>query len=147
MFRAKHKIVGAQCIFYQTLQGRDGDNTIGILLQKRNHRAKIYPGYWACFGGSVEEGETPMECLEREIEEEIGLNRYGFDKFLLEVPIWREEKGMSMMFYSCRILEVIEIIGEESLGYALFNPEEINHILLRPEDRAAIAYFLKEMGT
>lgn len=31
-------------------------------------------GYWQPLTGSVEEGETELECLKRELEEEIGLS-------------------------------------------------------------------------
>ena len=41
------------------LQLRDDDDTI------------IYPGHWGLFGGHLEAGETPMEAVMRELNEEI----------------------------------------------------------------------------
>lgn len=42
-----------------------------ILLQKRDHFTKIYPGYWQLFGGSNESGESPFETIIRELKEEL----------------------------------------------------------------------------
>ena len=43
-----------------------------ILLQKRGDDWKRYPGYIAEFGGQIEAGETPMQALIRELNEELG---------------------------------------------------------------------------
>ena len=42
-----------------------------ILLQHRTDDAFRLPGYWAFFGGGIEEGENPTEALKREIREEL----------------------------------------------------------------------------
>lgn len=43
-----------------------------VLMQLRDNIPNIiYPGYWGFFGGHLEPGETPMEALKREIQEEI----------------------------------------------------------------------------
>jgi 8-oxo-dGTP pyrophosphatase MutT (NUDIX family) len=42
-----------------------------ILLQHRTDDALRLPGYWAFFGGGIEQGENPTEALEREIREEL----------------------------------------------------------------------------
>ena len=45
-----------------------------ILLAKRveswNGKPVPYGGYWSIFGGTIEEGENPMMCAVRELEEE-----------------------------------------------------------------------------
>ena len=41
-----------------------------VLLYKRTQDAPVHPGYWALFGGEVEEGEDEKKALQREIIDE-----------------------------------------------------------------------------
>lgn len=43
-----------------------------IVLQLRDEHAPTHPHYLATFGGAIEEGETPMQALVRELKEELG---------------------------------------------------------------------------
>jgi 8-oxo-dGTP diphosphatase len=46
-----------------------------VLLQLRDDIPDIpWPGTWGTFGGQVEDGETPLEAIEREIREELSYN-------------------------------------------------------------------------
>ena len=48
-------------------------------LQHRDDIAGIaWPGHWGLFGGVVEDGETALVAVEREIMEEIGLGELHF---------------------------------------------------------------------
>ena len=43
------------------------------LMQHRDDLPGIFfPGFWGCFGGAVEAGESPLEALRRELAEELG---------------------------------------------------------------------------
>jgi len=42
-----------------------------VLLAKRSPNKKLDPNLWETIGGTVEFGESPLECLEREIDEEL----------------------------------------------------------------------------
>jgi 8-oxo-dGTP pyrophosphatase MutT (NUDIX family) len=45
------------------------------LVQLRDAKSTIFfPDHWGCFGGAIEPGETDLECLARELEEEIELD-------------------------------------------------------------------------
>ena len=45
------------------------------LVQLRDAKPTIFfPDHWGCFGGALEPGENDERCLEREIDEELGLD-------------------------------------------------------------------------
>jgi 8-oxo-dGTP pyrophosphatase MutT (NUDIX family) len=66
-----------------------------VLLAKRSDKCHItgnkypYGGYWSVFGGSIDEGETPIECAGRELLEE------------------------SKIFVDFKFIEFIDIISDE----------------------------------
>jgi 8-oxo-dGTP pyrophosphatase MutT (NUDIX family) len=42
------------------------------VMQLRDAVPQIfYPNHWGCFGGAVDAGETPLDALRRELEEEL----------------------------------------------------------------------------
>ncbi len=44
-----------------------------ILIQKRSPKKKHQPNVWAMTGGSVITGETSLQTIKREVEEELGV--------------------------------------------------------------------------
>lgn len=96
------------------LQSPDGR----FLLQLRDDNPKIqYRNFWTAFGGAIEPGETPEQCLRRELEEEIGfiakdvtpwriIPWKGFLVHVFEVPIDKEvsdlvlNEGADMRFFT-----------------------------------------------
>ncbi|HOX97083.1 MAG TPA: NUDIX domain-containing protein [bacterium] len=43
-----------------------------VLIAKRSPNKRLDPNLWETIGGTVEFGESPLECLKREIGEELG---------------------------------------------------------------------------
>jgi len=44
-----------------------------FLLQKRSLNKKVFPGYWSITGGGVDLGETTLDTVYRECQEELGI--------------------------------------------------------------------------
>ena len=51
-----------------------------VLLARRNPDDKL-EGFWEFPGGKIEANETPQQCLEREIQEELGVSSTAGDVF------------------------------------------------------------------
>ncbi len=57
------------------------NQSLFVFLQKREKNRKVLPGYFAFFGGKIEEGETSEQALEREIQEELCFMPKGYEFF------------------------------------------------------------------
>ncbi|PHM71192.1 Gfo/Idh/MocA family oxidoreductase [Xenorhabdus sp. KJ12.1] len=68
-----------------------------IYLQQRRWDCKVLPGAWDVVGGKVEEGESELQALEREIFEETGwqltriISELGVDEYDLQGDRWIEK--------------------------------------------------------
>ena len=68
-----------------------------VLLALRDDIPSIpYPNMWDVLGGHIEEGETPEQCITREMKEELDLDIGKFQLFLItefpdrtEYTFWR----------------------------------------------------------
>ncbi len=59
-----HKIIGVAVIW----------NASGQILIDRRRPVGVMGGLWEFPGGKIEPGETVIECIQREIKEELGIN-------------------------------------------------------------------------
>jgi 8-oxo-dGTP diphosphatase len=70
-----------------------------VLLFLRDNKPDIpYPDTWDVPGGHVENGETPEQCIVREMREEMGIELKGFQLFSaiefddrIEYTFWKSE--------------------------------------------------------
>jgi 8-oxo-dGTP pyrophosphatase MutT (NUDIX family) len=94
------------------------------LLQLRDFKSSIvFPGHWGAFGGAIEEGESPIVALSRELTEEIGYTPEAFkffrqaykDKYKLNVHI----------FYSEMSVSTSDLFLMEGTDMGMFSKEEI----------------------
>ena len=80
---------------------RDGQ----ILLSKR-HQSAHQGGLWEFPGGKFETGEDPRGCLNRELEEELGI-RIRDAEFMFQIPFNYYDKAIRLWVY-----EVFAFDGE-----------------------------------
>jgi 8-oxo-dGTP diphosphatase len=75
----------------------------GRILAARRKKGAHLEGRWEFPGGKLEPGESPEECLVRELEEEIGV--LGKPREILEVVFHRyPEKNVLLLFYRCELV-------------------------------------------
>lgn len=72
-----------------------------ILLQQRTSDALRAPNKWGCFGGGLEEGETPLEAVKRECFEELEYKLIRPRQFLYkEFPSSSSEVFMNIYYFT-----------------------------------------------
>jgi len=108
----------------------NGDNK--ILLLKRVDDPKIWqPNKWALVGGGIDKGETPQKAVEREIQEETGLE---IKKFIKTFTIERNSDSIEHMFvcrYSGESTD-IELDTSENTNYGWYDMSEMSYLDIVP---------------
>jgi 8-oxo-dGTP pyrophosphatase MutT (NUDIX family) len=153
---ASAKTKGAHVVLYRELR-TPSDSVEAVLLCKRTLNAPIHPGYWALFGGKLEEkdGGAANAAAKREVEEELGIKLNKDDLLdLCRIQVRRKDEEPFIQYFSCRLdydmnrltLRPQGADGKvEGEGLGWFSEEEVHHLTVRPEDRIAInAFFRRE---
>ena len=74
-----------------------------ILMQLRDKKPEIpYAGYWSLLGGAVEEGESDLEAIKREIKEEINYELEGIRKIGITKSLGKN-KNYDLTFFKAKI--------------------------------------------
>lgn len=96
----KHKFFSVAIPLVETKEGPS------LLFEVRASKLKTQPGDICFPGGNIEEGETPLQCALREMEEEIGIpasevnvlgqfdTLYGFSGYTLYTFVTELDKGL-----------------------------------------------------
>ena len=77
-----------------------------------------YPGSWGLPGGKVEPGETLLQSMQRECEEEIGIFPDAIKVVPLEMFTTPDNKFAYHTFFCAVAEEFCPILNEEHHGYA-----------------------------
>ena len=87
------------------------------LLQLRNSD-KRFKNTWGFWGGIIEKGETPYECIQRELTEEIGFVPELTKLNPIDVYQSKDKKFYYYSFVAVVDKEFIPQLNGESAGYA-----------------------------
>ncbi|MDZ8054240.1 MAG: NUDIX hydrolase [Aulosira sp. ZfuVER01] len=108
-----HSVQVAIAILYQENQ---------FLMQLRDNIPSIlYPGYWALFGGHIEQGETPDIAVKREILEEIG---YDFPNFSEFACYW-DDTVIRHVFHAPLLVSLNQLVLNEGWDMGFLTPKDI----------------------
>lgn len=87
------------------------------------------PNCWSLIGGGIEEGEEPIEALEREVKEEIGIELYNIKKIgIIEVPLKLQDETkivLGHIFLGYTDIETKDLKLEEGQKVEYFTLDEI----------------------
>lgn len=114
----------------------DGDK---VLLTSRPAHQE-HSGYWEFPGGKIEPGETPAQCIKRELKEELNIEVSVYDTIYMlehEYP----DKHVSLRFMRCMIKGNQKPQALEQQEYAWVKRNKLNDYRLLPADKP-IAKFL-----
>ena len=98
-----------------------------ILLHLRDNKPGILaPGHWAFIGGGVEEKESELEAIRREVKEEINILIENF--FYLDKIYFKSYNLMVSVYIGRLDIPGEEIKVNEGQGVKFFYPDEIKKI-------------------
>lgn len=121
----KSRLVGANAVAAIIVSEKNR-----YLLQLRDDIPGIfYPGHWGCFGGALAPGELPVQCLLRELHEELEFfaERYReFIRFDFDLTKISQQK-LFRAYYEVTVTEdlVSQFVLHEGSQLRLFTPLEI----------------------
>jgi 8-oxo-dGTP diphosphatase len=120
------------------------DESGRVLLQLRDEKDWIpFPGMWALPGGMLEEGETPAECIRREVFEEMGIE-LAADR-VRHVETRRRSYGVEHTFTAGLTIDAGDIDLTEGQAVEWFTAAEVARMTLAFEDGLVLSSFLARL--
>ncbi|WP_225825999.1 NUDIX hydrolase [Streptomyces naphthomycinicus] len=101
--------------------------------QKRGPHRRLFPDTWDIVGGHVEAGETLLEALAREIEEETGWRLRRVRRFL-GTTTWQGDDGAGLRHEADYLVEVDGDLDRPALewskhsAYGWFGPHDLDRL-------------------
>lgn len=114
----------------------------GAILIARRPPGAWMAGYWEFPGGKLEPGETPEECLAREIREELSVDAEVGAIFLVKIHAYPDFRVL-LLFYRCRLAGGEPPgLSRGGLEYAWARPENLPAYDFLPADEDVIQRIL-----
>ena len=114
-----------------------------LLLQKKDRGWKG-EDFWTVFGGHIEDGETPVDCIVREVEEELGIT-IPANVFKLFETIQIPHGDISVplhLFITPFTGKISDIRLSEGCGFAFWYFDEVKKLPLVSHERTLLEKFI-----
>lgn len=115
-----------------------------VLLYLRDDKPEIrFPNHWCLLGGYIEPGETPAECIRREIDEELGVQLPANE--IHHVVTHERDFGIEHTFHARVTFEIDDVTLTEGQGLRWMTETEAAATKLGYEDNAVLADFFESL--
>lgn len=102
-----------------------------------------FKDWWEFPGGKIEEGETPEECLKREIKEELEAD-INIDKYLCTVEYDYPNFHLKMECFICSLIDGhLELVEAEDAKF--ITKDQLDNIDFLPADLLAVKELKKSI--
>ncbi len=99
-----------------------------FLIVKRSAREIAYPGKWSFPGGKVEQGDSVMDTLKKEVTEEVGLAIDDYKRYLYDFTFVRPDGHNVVGFcFEVRARSENVTLSEDFEDFAWIAPEELQN--------------------
>lgn len=122
-------------------------NSLGqVLMTKRSPEKQSYAGQWEHTGGSVQAGETSLQAILRELEEETGIRACAEELQLAES--YRRSNDFCDIYFLCRDipLEEIRLQEGETCDAKWVSRSELEEMIRRGEVARPDAQRYRQLG-
>jgi len=108
----------------------------GKILAARRAPNKHLAGYWEFPGGKVEIGESPEQCLQRELSEEFEAQS-SIGEFVMESIYHYEEKSIKLLVYRATLHTSINIMNDHD-KICWLAPDRLRKLRWAPADEPIV---------
>lgn len=122
------------------------DSDKKLLFQHRTPDAPTLPGYWAFFGGSIEDGESPEEAVCREAREELNCELKSPELFMERDFTIDDKMGHMYVFIHPFYGDKTGLELREGQGWGWYKATETNCLNMIGHDREMVEKISEHIG-
>ncbi len=116
-----------------------------ILLHLRDGNTTVHPNQWAFFGGSSELGETPVQCIIRELKEELELEINETQLIFLTSYLNKERNNLRFIFYIISKQSKSEFVLHEGADLEWVPIDKLFEYNLTEKTRKDLEFFMSSL--